>query len=157
VRVCVCVCVCVCVHVCVCVRVCVCVGVCVPACACVRACVCAGIGMRMRVRLRAHGLEEALVDERAEDPPDFGVLVSAQRVALHEAHLPDRKMGEQYQRPLWHPHRKRVEEEDAEMNTGRGSPEQGKAIRLAWQIHAWLLEIATCNARMFSRSRHRVH
>ena len=148
------------VSVCVCKCVRVCAHVCVRVCASARVSVRArtGIGMHMRVRLRAHGLEEALVDERAEDPPDFAVLVPAQRVALHEAHLPDRsKMGEPFQRQLWHPHRKRGEEEDAEMNMGRGSPEQGRAIRLTWQIHAWLLENAKCNARTVSRSRHRVH
>ncbi len=104
---------------------------CVRVCASARVSVRArtGIGMHMRVRLRAHGLEEALVDERAEDPPDFAVLVPAKRVALHEAHLPrsvDREMGGTFQRQLWHPHGRRVEEEGAEMKTGRGSPEQNK-------------------------------
>ena len=59
-------------------------------------------------------------------------------------------IGEQFQRQLWHPHWKRVEEEDLELGIGPWASRRRKQTWLA----RFGVEIAKCNTRMVSRSQH---
>ena len=59
-------------------------------------------------------------------------------------------MGEMFQREVWHPHWKRVEDLDFEMGIG---PWASRKRKQTWMAR-FGVEIAKCNTQMISRSQH---